>query len=572
MDFSSGDYYRRLRVNRTASHQEIKRAFRRLARQYHPDLHPNEPDAIAKFQALREAYEVLADRVQRQRYDQRTAPWNVESDSSSRTGNSSGPSGGSSGSQSNGQSNRRPNNGPSINRPPQTPSDFYIRGIRQAIAHRYSAALKDYTQAIALDPQFAEAYLRRAEVRYLLKDDSGVLADAQAGIALNATEAKTYFYQGLARYRLGYVQSAIAAFDDAITHDADDARYYRWRGNAHQDLNDIEDAAKDFRRAAQRYREQGDIVKYKDMQQTLKSLGTAGRTWPFRLIMRPFDQAGHGSSQPSGESPRQDSSRSSTSTRQPFSKSSTRPPHKRASQKPAPRSSANTRQRDTNAHKNAHKNASKQEIAWARGVSSRPSSKISWRRRLGSSSIGLLKLVSNPAGEMVSIYRKLPINSRSAAGYAIAILANLCFVLGALQHFERSSWLLASCLWATGALTFVSMVLVLSVVRLRLRVQGRWSADIFILGTTLFPIGLLVLVSAAIPVLTYYIADPFGSALTLIGIGFSALWAFSHAMIALHSGLSRIHKFSMQLSAWLTPIILSLGLSSGIVTWLFLVT
>ncbi|MGB5914032.1 MAG: DnaJ domain-containing protein [Phormidesmis sp.] len=569
MNFSSGDYYHRLRVNRTASHQEIKRAFRRLARQYHPDLHPNEPEAIAKFQALREAYEVLADRVQRQRYDQRTTPWNVESDSSSRTGQSSGPSGSPSGSQPTNQSNQRANNGSSTNRPPQTPSDFYIRGIRQAIAHRYSAALKDYTQAIALDPQFAEAYLRRAEVRYLLKDDSGVLADAQAAIALNATEAKTYFYQGLARYRLGYVQSAIAAFDDAITHDADDARYYRWRGNAHQDLNDIEDAAKDFRRAAQRYREQGDIVKYKDMQQTLKSLGTAGRTWPFRLIMRPFDQAVRGSNQPSGESPRQDSSRSSTSNRQPFSKSPTRPPHKRASQKPAPRSSANTRQRDTNANKT---NANKQEIAWGRGVSSRPSSKISWRQRLGSSSIGLLKLISNPAGEMVSIYRKLPINSRSAAGYAIAILANLCFVLGALQYFESSSLLLVSRLWATGALTFVAMVLVLSIVRLRLRVQGRWSADIFILGTTLLPIGLLALVSAAIPVLTYYIAEPFGSALTLIGVGFSALWAFSHAMIALHSGLSRIHKFSMQLSAWLTPIILSLGLSSGMVTWLFLVT
>lgn len=65
MDVSSGDYYRRLRLSRTASTQEIKSAFRRLARLYHPDLHPHQPDAARKFQALREAYEVLSDRIPR---------------------------------------------------------------------------------------------------------------------------------------------------------------------------------------------------------------------------------------------------------------------------------------------------------------------------------------------------------------------------------------------------------------------------------------------------------------------------------------------------------------------------
>jgi len=64
------DYYQRLRVSRNASRTEIKAAFRRLARQYHPDLNPKNPQAQETFRALREAYEVLIDNVQRQRYDQ----------------------------------------------------------------------------------------------------------------------------------------------------------------------------------------------------------------------------------------------------------------------------------------------------------------------------------------------------------------------------------------------------------------------------------------------------------------------------------------------------------------------
>ena len=70
MASSAGDYYRRLHLSPHASYQDIKTAFRRLARQYHPDLHPNQPAAIAKFHAIQEAYEVLKDRVQRRHYDQ----------------------------------------------------------------------------------------------------------------------------------------------------------------------------------------------------------------------------------------------------------------------------------------------------------------------------------------------------------------------------------------------------------------------------------------------------------------------------------------------------------------------
>ena len=63
------DYYKILGVNRTASERDIKIAYRRLARRYHPDLNPNNPRAEEILKAINEAHEVLGDRVQRRQYD-----------------------------------------------------------------------------------------------------------------------------------------------------------------------------------------------------------------------------------------------------------------------------------------------------------------------------------------------------------------------------------------------------------------------------------------------------------------------------------------------------------------------
>ncbi|MCL6443554.1 MAG: molecular chaperone DnaJ [Alicyclobacillus sp.] len=67
---SKRDYYEVLGVSRDASTDEIKRAYRKLARQYHPDVNRNDPNAEERFKEISEAYEVLSDPSKRSRYDQ----------------------------------------------------------------------------------------------------------------------------------------------------------------------------------------------------------------------------------------------------------------------------------------------------------------------------------------------------------------------------------------------------------------------------------------------------------------------------------------------------------------------
>jgi curved DNA-binding protein len=69
------DYYKILGVAKTATSKDIKNAYRKLARKYHPDLNPNDKDAKKNFQQINEANEVLSDPEKRKKYDQYGNDW-----------------------------------------------------------------------------------------------------------------------------------------------------------------------------------------------------------------------------------------------------------------------------------------------------------------------------------------------------------------------------------------------------------------------------------------------------------------------------------------------------------------
>ncbi len=74
------DYYKSLGVARTATDAEIKKAFRKLAREYHPDVAKNKKQAEEKFKEINEAYEVLGDPAKRKKYDELGANWSSGAD------------------------------------------------------------------------------------------------------------------------------------------------------------------------------------------------------------------------------------------------------------------------------------------------------------------------------------------------------------------------------------------------------------------------------------------------------------------------------------------------------------
>src|SRR5437879_12875826 len=75
MPTSTKDYYGILGVKKSSSVEEIKKAFRKLARKHHPDVNPGDKKAEEKFKEINEAYEVLSDSTKRHKYDTLGPNW-----------------------------------------------------------------------------------------------------------------------------------------------------------------------------------------------------------------------------------------------------------------------------------------------------------------------------------------------------------------------------------------------------------------------------------------------------------------------------------------------------------------
>jgi len=228
------EYHQILNVSANATIAEIKTAFRRLARQYHPDLNPDNTQAQAQFREICEAYEMLLAQVQANQSDRAPSP------------------------------------------PPRHRDayDYYIKGVQQGLRNAYSQAIASYTQALELRPQWVEAYLRRGEIYYRMGNDRAVLADCNQAIALDPNYAEVYYYLARARHRLGYAQSALEAYNRTLDLDPDNADAFYHRGVVQYDLGDRGGAIADIKTAAKLYQAQNDSSGQRLAQATLRQLKT----------------------------------------------------------------------------------------------------------------------------------------------------------------------------------------------------------------------------------------------------------------------------------------------------------
>ncbi|MDJ0570241.1 MAG: DnaJ domain-containing protein [Pleurocapsa sp. MO_192.B19] len=245
------NYYLTLGVSQNATLKEIKLAFRRLARQYHPDLNPDDPISAEKFKRISQAYGVLSDTNKRRRYD-RHLPREEKKQTATKQTSSSG---------SRQQSNY-----------PQTAQDFYNRGTLRVQTKEYWKAIDDYTKAIELNPKFIDAYLKRCEMRYKLGDNQGVLDDCYEILNINPQVTKAHYYQGRARYSLGCTQAAIESYSIAIAQDHYYPQAYYYRGIAHKDLQIISLAVQDLNQAAELFRAQKNYEAYRRSKKIINEI------------------------------------------------------------------------------------------------------------------------------------------------------------------------------------------------------------------------------------------------------------------------------------------------------------
>jgi tetratricopeptide (TPR) repeat protein len=232
------DHYQTLRLSRNATQGDIKRAFRFLARQYHPDLNPNNGEAAEKFRRITKAYEALSNPARSSLYD------DVESTIPSPVGSA-------------------------ISNDCQK---FYIQAVNQASNKNYVMAISEFTRAIQLNPQYLDAYLGRAQVRFSMGDDRGTVEDCRQVLSLKPDAVHAQYLLGRAYHRLGDVRAAIDGYSQAIVLVKDYAKAYYNRGLAHIEIQEPRLGVRDLQSASRLFRKQNNISAYRRTRATLAEL------------------------------------------------------------------------------------------------------------------------------------------------------------------------------------------------------------------------------------------------------------------------------------------------------------
>ncbi len=232
------DYYRVLRVSRQATLSEIKKAFRRLARQFHPDLNPNDGATAVQFQQISAAYATLSDHQRRAKYDEQLLP-DLESAQVNKTG--------------------------------QSAQSAYQRGVDLLALREYPDAITAFDQAILRDPESIKSYLGRCKANEELKNDRAILDDCYQLLQIDPQLAQAYYYQGRARFRLGYLQGAVESYSHVIALQDTFALAYYQRGRILLELKESDRARQDLQKASQLFRVQNDLEQYRQAEALLNS-------------------------------------------------------------------------------------------------------------------------------------------------------------------------------------------------------------------------------------------------------------------------------------------------------------
>lgn len=246
-------YYAVLGVSPTASLEEIKHAFRTLARRYHPDLNPGNQHALELFQEISQVYQVLSDPIARKHYDQRLSGTEV-------------------------------NDFDSVAR--RTAADCYQKGLQLSQRGQYEKAIASYTEALTRNPTLTEAYNQRGFASYKLKNSGDAFADYAEAIKQDDQQATSYYYRGLTRFSLGYIDAAIADYTQAIKLNPNHSQAYYQRGIAYADIHEYRSAMVDFQESEEKFAHQGDMRRSHDAQVAYRQI--VQRQSPFALLNHAF--------------------------------------------------------------------------------------------------------------------------------------------------------------------------------------------------------------------------------------------------------------------------------------------
>ncbi|MCL4255705.1 MAG: tetratricopeptide repeat protein, partial [Anaerolineae bacterium] len=109
---------------------------------------------------------------------------------------------------------------------PQTADDYFEQGKLYYLADDYPKAIENYTQAIALNPNYHQAYNNRGDIHRLMGDYDSALADFEQAIRLNPTDYYPYYNSSHVYYRLGNYDNALTQINQAISLEMLDEEAY----------------------------------------------------------------------------------------------------------------------------------------------------------------------------------------------------------------------------------------------------------------------------------------------------------------------------------------------------------